>query len=462
MPAESVQVPVLSLDGFGIAFGDRVILSAVDLELAASGCTVLIGPSGTGKSTLLRTLAGFNDANPGLRTWGRAQFGAAACAGDNRPALVMQNSKLLVSNVLENLVCNLPQRSALTQRMQIELVGRFAAELGWPELADCLFQKVVERAAHEQRMIAILRELITRPALLMVDEPTAGLDAAGAAAVLALLERAAQRCAVLVVLHNLIETRRIARQVVLLANGAVQESQPVADFFDRPRSECARRFLATGSCPEVAHPAHAPVVADGDPSGAAIAGTAAALPGGLASAAAASANCGPRGFLWLLPGRLAGTPWPGVVHDVHYDLAALRAVGVTRLVSLTEVAFDPALAGRYGIACLSSPMPDMQPPTHAQAVALCEAIDGALAAGDVVAVHCRAGLGRTGTVLAAYWLWLARGSRSALQALEDVRRIEPLWVQSATQVAFLEAFALVVADRFACRESRHDPVLPCH
>jgi atypical dual specificity phosphatase len=99
----------------------------------------------------------------------------------------------------------------------------------------------------------------------------------------------------------------------------------------------------------------------------------------------------------------------------------------------------------------------MQPPSIEQALALCRSIDVDLASGEVVAVHCRAGLGRTGTVLAAYRLWRGRGALSALQALEDVRRIEPGWVQSVSQVKFLEEFALVVANRAAGDPAANDP-----
>jgi atypical dual specificity phosphatase len=148
----------------------------------------------------------------------------------------------------------------------------------------------------------------------------------------------------------------------------------------------------------------------------------------------------------LLPGKLAGTPWPGIVHAVQYDLQALKAVGVTQLISLTEEPFQPEIAASHRIACHAFPMPDMHPPSQEQGIALCERIDQLLAAGEVVAVHCRAGLGRTGTVLACYWLWLAQGRLSAVKALEDVRRLEPGWVQSAAQVRFLEEFSIYVSD----------------
>lgn len=445
--------PVLQLTGFGVAYGPRVVLRDVTFTVPPLGCTVLLGPSGTGKSTLLRTLAGYNSARADLRTWGEALYAGAACTPRHQPALVMQNSKLLVSNVLENLVSELPARSALTQRGQIDVVAQLLDECGQSHLLDVLFEKVVERSVADQRAIAILRQAMAAPELLMVDEPTAGLPQAQADLLLDLMARLAGRRALLVVLHHLQQARTLGRQVVLLADGVVQEAQPCDAFFERPASALGRLFVLTGSCPEAAHHAEeedAGTMPSVHPEGQ-------DDPPRPAKPTAVSAACGPRGFLWLLPGQLAGTPWPGVVHGAGYDLDALRTVGVTRLVSLTEEPFDAGLAAPFGIACRACPMPDMHPPTLEQGMALCGSIDRDLAAGEVVAVHCHAGLGRTGTVLAAYWLWLGRGQRSALQALEDVRRIEPGWVQSQAQVDFLEEFALVVANMLAGQPASNDP-----
>jgi ABC-type phosphate transport system ATPase subunit/protein-tyrosine phosphatase len=448
----SALQPVLRLAGFGVAFGEKVVLREVGFSVPGRGCTVLLGPSGTGKSTLLRTLAGFNRANPSLRTWGCALYGSGSCTAGHAPALVMQNSRLLLSNVLENLVCELPGRAGLTRAMQAEQVAALLQEVGHQHLLDCLSRKVVECSAGDQRAIAMLRQAMAAPPLLMVDEPTTGLDAPQAEPLLELMERLSRRGALLVVLHHLQQARRLADQAVLLANGVVEDVQASPAFFDRPRGDTARAFLATGSCPEAAHDVGGEddlTKADG----------AMRLP---SPRSAVSAACGPRGFLWLLPGQLGGTPWPGIVHGPAYDLQALRSVGVTRLVSLTEEPFDPALAAPFRIDCIACPMPDMRPPRIDQALALCRALDRDLAAGEVIAVHCHAGLGRTGTVLAAYWLWRARGAISALKALEDVRRIEPGWVQSAAQVKFLEEFALVVANRAALQAACNDPVAATH
>lgn len=414
---------VLELRDFGVAFGPRTVLDAITLDVPASGCTVLLGPSGTGKSTLLRTLAGHNAANPEVRAWGSAIYAGLPASGEHRPALVAQHAKLLVASVLENLVYRLPGRAARTQRMQLEAVAAFITECAQPWLFDCLQAPVVERPLVQQRAIAILREAIAAPELLMVDEPTAGLRPEEARTIVDLLAMLAQRRALLVVLHNLREAQELASHIVLIAGGKLQEAGDVQSFFDAPRTESGRLFLASGSCPE---PGSEPVPR-GD-----------AAP---AATSAPSASRGPRGFAWLLPGRLAGTPWPGLIHGLDYDMRLLADIGVTQLVALTEERFDPGWAAPYGIGCLAHPMPDMQAPGLSQALAICRDIDAMLQGGEVIAVHCRAGLGRTGTVLAAYWLWRSAGKADALSALEHVRRIEPGWVQSQPQVRFLEEFA---------------------
>jgi atypical dual specificity phosphatase len=152
---------------------------------------------------------------------------------------------------------------------------------------------------------------------------------------------------------------------------------------------------------------------------------------------------GPRGFLWLKQGALAGTPRPGIVADLEHDLAALKRVGVTVLMSLTQTPVDSAAVQAHGMRHIAAPIRDMRAPTVAQARELCVQIESLIAQGEVVAVHCRAGLGRTGTILASHLIW---EGRSALDALETVRRIEPKWVQSDEQVWFLEEFACAVAN----------------
>lgn len=429
---------VLSLRGFGVAYGDKVVLAEVDLEIPASGMTVLVGPCGTGKSTLLRTLAGQASANPALRTWGEADhLGLPLGASPAWPALVGQSAQLMMSSVFENLICNLPGRARLTRADQREIIERWLWENGLESLAARLEEPVVSLSLAMQRHVAILRAVASDPRLLCLDEPTANLSDEEADHLIAHLCREARQRALIVTTHHQGHARRLGGRVALLAGGRIQELQSAAAFFDAPSTPAGIDFVRSGTCRVPSPDARPDDLDDSVPP---------PPPLPAAARSAISGACGPRGFLWLRPGELAGTPLPGVFHDRDYDLAALRRVGIRHLINLTEQETPADVVARFGIASHWFPVVDMMPPTIAQAEAICALIERLVVAGEPVAVHCRAGLGRTGTVLA---MSLIHNDHGALEALEAVRRIEPRWVQSPTQVAALETFAASCAHRRA-------------
>lgn len=428
------MTPLLELRGFGAAYGDKVVLRGIDFEVPARGCMALLGPAGTGKSTLLRTLAGHNNAHPSLRTWGQVRYRGRELADGNRPALVMQKSQFLISTVWDNLVFEMKNRSQLTRAQQLQKITALLHRTGQQHLLDRLDEKVVRYSAAQQRGIAILRQALSEPDLLMVDEPTTNLPEDEIAPLHHMIHELAQDRALLVVSHNQAYARRLADRVVLIANGVTQECSDAPRFFQAPSSDAARHYLRTGSCPEDGTECSDDEAGTSSPAGA-------TTPPLTERPDAKPASWGPRGFVWLIRGRVAGAPLPGIVRDVDYDLAALRDVGVTRLVSLTEEPFPAEPASRFGIACHASPIPDMHAPAPEQMLELCRDMDRFLANQEVIAVHCKAGLGRTGTVLAAYRLWRAGANASAVEAIEFVRRLEPGMIQSQAQADFLADFA---------------------
>lgn len=435
---------VLSLRGLSVDYGARCVLSGIDLDLAGTGTTVLLGPSGTGKSTLLRTVAGMTVDVPSAKVTGEVIYGVPGSnrSHGHRPPLVMQKASLLVATVLENLVQGWPERGRLTAAQQQTYVKQWLASLGQERLAEQLHLPVVGLPLPDQRLVSVLRGALLDAPLLLVDEPTAALTDRQAEPILALLHRLSQQRSLLVAMHHLGQSRAIADAVVLLASRRIQEHTAGKIFFTSPTSESGRLFLRSGSCPE--EPLHHDVSAF-------IADTAAPVAREPSSREARQATAarprtlGPNGFAWLIPGRLAGTPWPGLVHAAEYDFGLLQGLGVTRLLSLTDRSVDAPFAAAYGMKVANEPIVDMQPPGIDQAMKLCARIERWLADGDVVAVHCRAGLGRTGTVLGAFWIWQHGGRVAGAQALHDIRRLHPGWVQSASQTEFLHAFATAVA-----------------
>ncbi len=428
---------VLTLRGYGVAFGERVVLSCIDLEVPSKGAFVLLGPGGTGKSTLLRTLAGFNANNPSLRTWGEAVYAGQAL--DSRstalPALVSQSARLMISSLLENLMSDHPQRHRYTPKQQRDLGVDLLEQAGLGACVKKIDEPVVKLPLGIQRQVAMVRLAAANPPLLFADEPTTGISEPEADTLLAFIAREAEKRSMFIVLHNQEQASRLGGHVSLLAGGCIQESLPSSTFFFSPSTPAAREFIRNGNC-AVPAPGAEPETLDEE------APQAAPLPEPARRYVRAAS--GPRGFLWLRNGVLAGTPRPGIVVDIDEDLEALRRVGVTTLISLTQTPMNSSALARHGISHLSSPIPDMAAPGIEQAIELCQQIEAMIREKEVIAVHCRAGLGRTGTILAACLVW---EGHTALDALERARRVNPNWVQSEEQARFLEEFARVVANR---------------
>jgi len=148
-----------------------------------------------------------------------------------------------------------------------------------------------------------------------------------------------------------------------------------------------------------------------------------------------------QGFYWLIEGALAGCGRPGLRRGedaLDADLAWLQRQGIDALLSLTEQPLPVDALERHGLSALHLPVPDMTPPTAAQLRTALAFIDRQRAAGRTVAVHCRMGQGRTGTVLAAY---LIRGGLSAEAALRELRAVCPHAVESPSQERALHEFA---------------------
>ena len=227
-------------------FAGRRVLEGIDLNLPELRTLVLIGPSGGGKSTLLRIVAGLEYPDRG------------SVALDGVP-LVFQEEALLrhrrsVGTVfqafnlfphltaLQNITLPLEQAHGQTPADARDQARGLLARFRLESHAD---QRPAELSGGQRQRVAIARAIAVKPRLLLLDEPTSALDPEMTGEVLDMIaELRAEGRAILLVTHAMGFARRVADQVALLAEGRLVEVGPPAQVFDQPAAPATRDFLA--------------------------------------------------------------------------------------------------------------------------------------------------------------------------------------------------------------------------
>jgi cystine transport system ATP-binding protein len=241
-------------------FGEATILKGVDLALAEGTVTALIGPSGGGKSTLLRCVNLLE-----IPTSGTVEIGDSRIAfnPDRKPSradvlrlrrrtgMVFQNFQLFphqtaVENVEEGLrtVLGWPKDKARARAMDLlAKVGLSGKADAWPATLS----------GGQQQRVAIARALAPSPSVLLCDEPTSALDPELAEEVVEVLAGLAREgTTMLMATHDLRLARRMAGEVVFLEAGQIVEQGPPERLFGQPEQARTARFIATltGATPE--------------------------------------------------------------------------------------------------------------------------------------------------------------------------------------------------------------------
>ena len=224
----------LRISGLRFVPNGRAILDHLDLEVSGEGISVILGPNGTGKTLLLRLLAGLLPATGGSIDW------AGATQPGGRLAMVFQQPMLLRMSVFTNVEFALrPQAMSAAERRARtdEVLERVGLAHRATDCARLL-------SGGERQRLALARAWAMRPRLLLLDEPTASLDPSATEQVERIIrEIRTEGAKVLMTTHNLGQATRLADDIIFIADGRVQEHAPAQRFFARPQSPAARAFL---------------------------------------------------------------------------------------------------------------------------------------------------------------------------------------------------------------------------
>ena len=234
---------------YGSGAERRTVLNDLNLEVTFPHVLALLGPSGGGKSTLLRVIAGLERPEAGSVSID----GAAVPLGAMEEAVLRDYRRSL--GVVFQAYNLFPHMTAL-QNVQLPLTAVHGVEAPAAKerasevmerlgLADHAGKMPAQLSGGQRQRVAIARALAAKPRFLLFDEPTSALDPEMTAEVLELIAELRDiGTPMLLVTHEMGFARKIADQVAFLAEGRVLEQRTAGEFFANPQSVEARRFLA--------------------------------------------------------------------------------------------------------------------------------------------------------------------------------------------------------------------------
>jgi phosphate transport system ATP-binding protein len=238
-----LDAPLLVARDVGVGFGAKTVLSGVDLGFVPRTITALIGPTGCGKSTFLRSLNRLNDKVRGYWRTGAIELeGVEVTDPDMDPlvlrrrvGMVFQRPNPFPMSIRDNVVAGVKAHRLAPRGELSDIAEQCLKEVGlWSAVADRMNDSPFRLSGGQQQLLCLARALAVGPDVLLLDEPTSSLDPVTTEMVEELLRKLAADLTMVIVTHNLAQARRVAGTTAFLYNGRLVEAGPTEQVFDAP------------------------------------------------------------------------------------------------------------------------------------------------------------------------------------------------------------------------------------
>ncbi len=242
----------IRIENVSYAYDGKEVLRNVNLTVRANAITVLFGPAGGGKTTLLRLINRLNDLVLGTRMSGRIwmdnadiyAFGINVAELRRRVGMVFALPLPLPGTIRENIVYG-PKLTGIQNKTRVaELVEHSLRQAAlWEEVKDRLDTPASALSGGQQQRLCIARSMALEPEVLLLDEPTSGLDPISTGKVEAALADAKSSYTIVIVPHSIQQAARVADFAAFFLNGELIEYQPGRELFTNPRDQRTEDYV---------------------------------------------------------------------------------------------------------------------------------------------------------------------------------------------------------------------------
>ncbi len=251
-PDSSRSSHVMQSHNLKLGFSGRSVLRDINVSLKRGSITALIGPTGSGKSTFLRTLNRMNDRVVGFEREGDVTYDDESLWAPQvdlltlrrRVGMLFQRPNPFPMSIRDNVVAGV-KAHRIAKGKQLDVVcERRLTEVGlWDAVKDRLNDSPFRLSGGQQQLLCLARALAVGPDVLLLDEPTSSLDPVISESIEALIKTLTPALSLIVVTHNLGQAKRISNQTMFFYQGALVEYGLTDDLFNRPTHPDTERYV---------------------------------------------------------------------------------------------------------------------------------------------------------------------------------------------------------------------------
>ncbi len=244
---------VVEVSDLTVGFGKTTIISGVDLTLTQGSIVALIGPTGSGKTTFLRSLNRMNDKVRGYFAGGSIRLDDQEVLSDSidllelrrRVGMLFQRPNPFPMSIRDNVLAGVKAHGLAKKSERDRIVRENLERVGlWNAVSGRLNDSPFRLSGGQQQLLCLARSLAVQPEVLLLDEPTSALDPISVESVEKLLADLASEITFIVVTHSLAQAKRISDHTMFFFDGRLKESGPTAQIFEDPRQPETQYYVS--------------------------------------------------------------------------------------------------------------------------------------------------------------------------------------------------------------------------